>query len=207
MRVLHALRKWAVPTWVDDFEKVKSELHSAPSLHIGCGTDQLPGAVRLDVNSHVGPDVVWDLNDFPYPFPDNAFRYCVALSVIEHLQDFFGVMRELHRVTREGGVVCVLVPHFSSAAIARDPTHKLALSALSCDYLIPGTALERQYGYYAEFRFRLLRRRVSLHGTLNYAPFVSRWISAFPSSWEDYLCFVVRGGAIYWELSPIKQSA
>jgi SAM-dependent methyltransferase len=205
-RILRSLRKWAIPTWVDHFHGVKADFRDFTGLHVGCGNDELTGMVRLDIDSTVRPDVLWDLNDRPYPFSDNAFRYCVALSVIEHLRDFFPVMRELHRITMSDGKVFILVPHFSSAAIARDPTHRLALSALSCDYFVPGTTLERQYSHYTDFRFRLIRRIVSLQGALNCVPFLSRWISVSPGFWEDYLCYVLRGGAIYWELAPIKQN-
>ncbi len=41
---------------------------SAPGplvLHIGAGRRKIVGAVTLDINPALEPDVVWDLNQFP----------------------------------------------------------------------------------------------------------------------------------------------
>ena len=74
-------------------------------LHIGAGAKKARGAVTLDINPRLNPDVVWDLNDFPYPFADGEFDLVLCEHVIEHLQDVIRVMEELHRVTRAGGRV------------------------------------------------------------------------------------------------------
>ena len=37
-------------------------------LQLGCGTKKIENAITLDINPAVNPDVVHDLNIFPYPF-------------------------------------------------------------------------------------------------------------------------------------------
>ena len=49
----------------------------------GCHT--WDGLVTLDFNSDHNPDVVHDLNVFPYPFDDNSADEIHAYEVVEHL--------------------------------------------------------------------------------------------------------------------------
>ena len=115
-------------------------------LQVGCGSRKIRGAVTLDINPRVAPDVVWDLNEFPYPFPDSSFETVVCEHVIEHLREVISVMEELHRITKPGGRVWIRVPHFSSLNFNTDPTHVHAFSSRSFDYLCLGTELV-QYDY------------------------------------------------------------
>ena len=42
-------------------------------LNLGSGADKKKGYVNIDWNRFNEPDVVHDLNQFPYPFSDNYF--------------------------------------------------------------------------------------------------------------------------------------
>src|SRR5437762_5157982 len=68
------------------------------SLDLGCGRDKLPGAIGIDANPRSDADVIHDLDRFPWPFDDDTFGYVRALDVLEHVADFDGCMKELHRV-------------------------------------------------------------------------------------------------------------
>lgn len=50
---------------------------------------------------------VANLNHEPLPYDDASFDVVTATEVIEHLEDFRRIVREIHRVLRPGGV-CVL---------------------------------------------------------------------------------------------------
>ena len=82
-------------------------------LNLGCGRFRKEGFVNVDWNPAFKPDVVHDLNKFPYPFEDGSFDYIEMSHVLEHLDDPFAVMREMNRMLKKGGTVKVLVPHFS----------------------------------------------------------------------------------------------
>ncbi len=84
-----------------------------PKLNLGCGEDKKEGYVNLDFHDHVKPDVVHNLNDLPYPFPDNSFELIEAFHILEHLDRPFSVMQELHRILKPGGTLHIKVPHFS----------------------------------------------------------------------------------------------
>jgi SAM-dependent methyltransferase len=202
--VLRAIRRAALPHWTDGWPDIVARAAQEPFLHLGSGRQPVPNAVTADINSSVRPNVVVDLNNAPWPFADDTFAGVVALSVFEHLDDFLKTMGEVHRVLRRGGCAHILVPHFSSSAAFVDPTHKQRLSARSCDYFIPGTSLYGEYGFYVPFRFELVERHVHLSGSLRYVPLLELFARRFTTAWEDQLCFVLRGDAVFWQLRAIK---
>jgi SAM-dependent methyltransferase len=83
------------------------------ALNLGCGEFKKPGYLNVDYYAVSEPDVRHDLNRFPYPFKDNEFNLIEADHLLEHLDEPFEVMRELHRISEPGGVVHLRVPHFS----------------------------------------------------------------------------------------------
>jgi len=82
-------------------------------LNLGCGRFKKEGFINVDLNPAHKPEVVHDLNKFPYPFKSEEFDYIEISHALEHLDDPFGVMRELHRILVKGGTLRVLVPHCS----------------------------------------------------------------------------------------------
>jgi SAM-dependent methyltransferase len=82
-------------------------------LNLGSGAFLKEGYVNLDVTPKWGADVIHDLREFPYPFPDDEFDLVEADHCLEHVPEPFPVMRELHRITRPGGAIHIRVPHFS----------------------------------------------------------------------------------------------
>ena len=82
-------------------------------LNLGCGEFKKVGYVNVDYYSVSEPDVRHDLNQFPYPFDDNEFDLIEADHVLEHLENPFRVMKELHRIGNDNAMVKIRVPHFS----------------------------------------------------------------------------------------------
>lgn len=171
-------------------------------LHIGAGRKKILGAVTLDINPRLAPDVVWDLNEFPYPFEDNRFDLVVCEHVIEHLREVILVMEELHRVTREGGRVIVRVPHFSSLNFNTDPTHVHAFSSRSFDYLCLGTPYER-YDY-STVRFRKLVGRMDMQPHTLFNKLLMWWINRFLGFYEEHLAYIIPGQELLFVLEVVK---
>lgn len=96
-------------------------------LNLGCGKFKKEGFVNLDWVESVHPDVVHDLNKFPYPFGDNTFEWVEADHVLEHMENPFGVMKEIHRISAPGAIVIIRVPHFSRGF--SHPEHKRGFGA------------------------------------------------------------------------------
>lgn len=54
---------------------------------------------------------VADLDAAPLPYPDASFDLVTCTEVIEHLQNFRGALREMHRVLRPGGALILSTPN------------------------------------------------------------------------------------------------
>ncbi|WP_029006795.1 class I SAM-dependent methyltransferase [Azospirillum halopraeferens] len=96
-------------------------------LNLGCGGNKRDGYVNVDKFPHFTPDVVWDLERFPWPFETDGAEAVALTHVLEHLGGppdvFIGVMKELHRVCRAGARIEIVVPHPRSDSFISDPTH------------------------------------------------------------------------------------
>jgi SAM-dependent methyltransferase len=82
-------------------------------LNLGCGRFKKPGFLNVDADPASQPDRVMNLDELPYPFPSGHFARVEADHVLEHLQNPFAVMAELHRILAPGGILHLRMPHFS----------------------------------------------------------------------------------------------
>lgn len=93
----------------------------ADVLHLGCGHDQPADVWNVDAVADVNPDQVVDIDDYPWPWPNNSFREVRAYHVLEHVGDIERSLREIKSVLKPGGVAIVRVP-MGNDAVA-DPDH------------------------------------------------------------------------------------
>ena len=188
------------------------ESRRARVLDIGCGTNKVAGAIGMDVNPRTAADVIHDLDDLPYPFADGEFDEVIGRHVIEHVRDPMGVMCELHRITRNGGVVKLVAPHWTNPDFATDLTHRNHLNSYSFRNLTDERAV---FPFYTDVRFRQRRARVTLLNLwkLTGLEFLINLDHRFPSLrfirkfWEQYLNAVLRGKEIHFELEVVKQGS
>lgn len=120
-------------------------------LGSGSGTQKrmwLPGQetwkelVTLDINPDHKPDVVWDLNNRPLPFNDNAFDELHAYEVLEHLgqqgdwRSYFDEWSEYWRILKPGGRLYGTSPQWSSEWVFGDPGHTRVISHACLSFLV-----------------------------------------------------------------------
>ena len=151
-------------------------------LNLGCGKKPVEGAVNLDITPDTKPDIVHDLNEFPWPFDNARFASILAHDVIEHLGDIVQTMEEIHRICQPGATIDITVPHFSSSNAFTDPTHRHYFGYFSFDYFTGG----HEHSYYTRQRFRMLRRQIVFYPTLANRVVhraASRWPSAYERRW------------------------
>ena len=101
-------------------------------LNFGCGTDLRSDWVNLDICDY-GGNTVCDLNQFPWPFPDDFFEEVYASHVLEHMGNFNRVITELWRVCRAGARIEVRVPFFLSTKFYSEPDHRIPFGIRSFD--------------------------------------------------------------------------
>lgn len=172
-------------------------------LDVGCGINKFPGAIGVDRNRAGRADVVADLDRFPYPFASASFDEIRAVHVIEHLADVIRAMEEFHRLGRPRGVVHIETPHYTDFSSFCDPTHRWHLNSYSFRYFGENHG---GFGYYSAVRFRERQIRLKLLAFWRWLGF--EWlVNRFPRFrrfWEHYLCFVVRGKVMMFELEVLK---
>jgi SAM-dependent methyltransferase len=172
-------------------------------LDVGCGVNKFPGSIGLDRNEHTRADVIADLDTFPYPFHDNSFGEIRATHVIEHVADVIQTLEEFHRLLMPGGRAVITTPHYTDFSSFCDPTHRWHLNSFSLRYFGDDDA---GYGYYSRARFHEISTKVRLLALWRYLGFellVNRF-RRFRRFWEYYLCFVIRGKVIEWQLEAVK---
>lgn len=97
-------------------------------LNIGCGPDLKKNNnkedwINLDFNKTYNPEVIHDIDVFPYPFRDNYFDKILIEGTLEHTLHPVKVMDELWRISKNKALIIVNVPHFSHWGAFGDLTH------------------------------------------------------------------------------------
>ncbi|MDD4908445.1 MAG: class I SAM-dependent methyltransferase, partial [Candidatus Omnitrophica bacterium] len=104
-------------------------------LDVGCSKNKMKGAIGLDINKESHADIVCDLEKI-FPIKDNSFDRVYCKHLLEHLKDPESVIREIYRVSKDGGRVTLEVPHFSSHIAYSDLTHKRYFSYVMLNKLV-----------------------------------------------------------------------
>jgi glycosyltransferase involved in cell wall biosynthesis len=107
---------------------IPASTHEGPmKLNLGCGQEHLAGWVNVDQFPGSHPDLVHNLEQFPWPFPDGCAREVLLKHVLEHLgrdsDTFLGIMKELYRVCAPDARIRIVVPHPRHRDFLQDPTH------------------------------------------------------------------------------------
>jgi len=94
-------------------------------LNLGCGHNRIEGAVNVD--KFGAPDVLHDLETFPWPWPDNSVEHIELRHVLEHLGStpaiYLKIFQEMYRICQPGANILIQVPHPRHDLFLDDPTH------------------------------------------------------------------------------------
>jgi len=97
-------------------------------LNMGCGLQKFDNFVNVDKNERVKPDIQMDLNQFPWNFKDDEFDHIFAKDILEHIgetkTDLVKAIKEMYRISANGAIWEVQVPHWRCDTALDDPTHK-----------------------------------------------------------------------------------
>lgn len=97
-------------------------------LNLGCGDKILPGYRNIDkypINDSVRNfDLEWEHLSEVYRY--STVEEILMHSILEHLQNPYEVLLDLHKILRPKGMVSIIVPHFSCADSYNDLQHTRA---------------------------------------------------------------------------------
>lgn len=176
-------------------------------LNLGCGHAKrdFPEAanateiVGIDISPHSQADILHDLNAVPYPLESDSFDLVIMQDVIEHVVSVPAVINEVYRVMRNGGIVRIRTPHYSSYYAYNDPTHLHFFGALVFD----GFDADNPNVLYTEARFRFRKRQI-LFPKLWRITGVAALANRYTQRWEQLFAFVFRAENLYFELEAVK---
>jgi hypothetical protein len=89
---------------------------------LGCGNKKIDGFINVDGNPNCNPDIRADLDKGLGVFDDNSIDEIRAEHVLEHVDDLLMVLSEMNRVSKDGAIWNIFVPHYSHGFV--HPFHK-----------------------------------------------------------------------------------
>jgi SAM-dependent methyltransferase len=178
-------------------------------LDVGCGWNKAAGAIGMDANPKTHADVVHDLGSIPYPFADNEFDRIVCRHVAEHVPDVMALIAELHRITKDGGRILIVTPHYSNPDWATDPTHRNHFNSYSFNCFVEDRQL---FPFYTDVRLKPASLYVSLANVwraigLELLVNLDQHWPKFRFTrkfWEFYLSMICRGKELQFEFTVVK---
>ena len=122
-------------------EKVKervnilSEYCVGRGIDIGCAEYKCKGAIGIDIDPGVKPDIV--ASAYKLPFKDEELDFVVSSHCLEHLLDTKAVLKEWDRVLKPRGIMAILVPDSDlKRGTILEKTHKVAFTKNNMRQLI-----------------------------------------------------------------------
>ena len=128
-------------------------------LNLGAGNDIIKGAVNHDRLAHRPEiDVVWDLNEFPWPWKDEEFHIVNARAVLEHLDcDVLTSINEIWRILKPGGRLVLKLPYWKHNNSYMDPTHRWFATLETPTIFDPETEYGAAYAFYTERKWKITK--------------------------------------------------
>lgn len=171
-------------------------------LNLGCEKEYKEGWLNVDFDKRVKADKYVDLTKFPWPFRDNEFDEILASAIIEHLPNFYEVMKEMHRIGKQGFKIYILLPHASEITNScAEREHQLGGFGFS--YHTFGSIWANKELWHL---FRVLKRRI-VFTRMNFTfmnKIVNPFVNAFPRYWERLFHGILPCGLLVYILEVRK---
>jgi 2-polyprenyl-3-methyl-5-hydroxy-6-metoxy-1,4-benzoquinol methylase len=178
---------------MDNFKNSLIASINMKKLNLGAGADYREGWVNHDISNKdiygtkINVDVIWDLNNYPWPFSDNEFDEINASAILEHLESRTKPWDELKRIAKNGCIIHVRVPHYSGYTGYDDPTHYHRYSQLTAEMIA------KMWG------FRLIKNRIvfSVHNPI--LKLFNPTVNIFPRFYERVFANIFPSQELNWE--------
>ncbi len=168
-------------------------------IELGCGQKKKHDRIAVDKVDLPHIDIVADIeNGLPF-LPDSSVDQIHCRSVLEHIENFENLMREITRVLKKDGKAYIFVPHFSNPYYYSDPTHKRFFGLYTFYYFVDKEhQLKRRVpDFYTDTRILILSQRLkfrSIFSILNPFKKLIGWFlnlhPALQAYYEENLCYI-----------------
>lgn len=171
-------------------------------LKIG-GRLRQEGFQTLDIDPTTNPDIVGDMTSMP--LESGTVTHIIMDNVIEH-DDMFRIVKEIHRVGKDGCIIEIWTPHYSSYHCWNDIQHKRGSS-----YFLFDKTYEYGLPFEVEHRHIMFEGRSYPHQKKgwtrwHYPLMIPEWFAnRFPLLFERLWAGWFPAEALYFRLKVIKK--
>lgn len=180
-------------------------------IELGCGQKKKPGRITIDKVDLPHVDIVADIEDGLTFLLDNSVDEIHCRSVLEHINNFENLMREMVRVLKRDGTAHIFVPHFSNPHYYSDFTHKRFFGLYSFYYFADYTSQLRRKvpNFYTDIRIRILSQRLVFRSSFKVINPIKKLLGWFinlhtilQEYYEENLCYILPCHGIEVVFSP-----
>ena len=168
-------------------------------IELGCGKKKKPGRIGVDKVDLSEVDIVADIEDGLSFLPDDSVDEIHCRSVLEHIENFENMIKEIVRVLKSDGRAHIFVPHFSNPYYYSDFTHVRFFGLYTFYYFVDAKyQLNRKVPhFYTDVRIRILSQRLKFRSSFKILnplkSLVGRFInlhSLIQEYYEENLCYL-----------------
>lgn len=168
-------------------------------LELACGKKKNENRITVDKVDMPNVDIVADIENGLTFLPDNCVDEIHCRSVLEHIQNFEDLMREIVRVLKSSGKAYIFVPHFSNPYYYSDPTHKRLFGLYTFYYFVETEQqLKRKVPeFYTDIRIKIISQQLKfrsvfpiLHPFKKLIGWFLNFHPALQAYYEENLCYV-----------------
>ena len=139
--------------------KIKAGELETVCLDIGCGPLKLGSDwIGIDALAYDGVDLVGDVFDILKELPEGSVDKVYSSHFFEHFQEIERLLDEMTRVMKVGGIISIIVPHFSNAYFYSDYTHRSFFGLYTFSYLAEDKLFTRKVPDYNRNRSLSIER-------------------------------------------------
>lgn len=137
-------------------------------LDLGCGKNKRVNWVGLDTEEREGVDIVHDVQEFPWPIPDNICLQVLMSHLWEHIEPKyrFRVMDEIWRIMKPNGQLLITAPYAGSWGDAAHPAHYSCPNESTFTFFDPRYPLYERCSYRQPKPWRITRNDYQLNGCM-----------------------------------------
>lgn len=103
-------------------------------INLACGQVKQEGFIGIDKIKTDATDIVMDLEEYPWPIPDECIDEITCSHFVEHVTDLIKFIDEIYRILKKGAKCTIVAPYYSSMRAFQDPTHKRSICEASFLY-------------------------------------------------------------------------
>ncbi|MHC5061474.1 MAG: class I SAM-dependent methyltransferase [Planctomycetota bacterium] len=169
-------------------------------VELGCGRRERPDRITVDKVDMPHINIVANIEDGLPFLPDRSVDQIHCRSVLEHIDNFENLMKEIVRVMKTDGRAHIFVPHFSNPYYYSDFTHTRFFGLYSFYYFVDAKhQLSRKVPhFYTDIRIRILSQRLKFRSSfklLNPVKKMTGWFfnlhTLLQEYYEENLCYIV----------------